>query len=122
MPALLGVPVKSRDRIVVTGPVDVELDYFVNGVRRGFSEHEPYAPNKSLRPEVRNVPFGAQYPEDLRDILVQNGTLNADYTPNEAPAARLGWELENPDEVPVHRRFWLTNEERNRLLRSESRR
>jgi hypothetical protein len=42
------------------------------------------------------VPFGTQFPEGLRRILVENGTLNADFTPNEATAARLGWELADP--------------------------
>ena len=44
--------------------------------------------------------------EPLRDILVANGILNSDYTPNEATAARLGWklaDLADPDIDPEHK-------------------
>ena len=86
----------SRERIEVrTAPsdADCEFAYFVNGVRRGFAEYEPYLPNSAFRPEVKGVPFGTQYPQALRNILVKSGVLNADYTPNEATATRLGWKL-----------------------------
>jgi len=94
--ALLAVPVKSRDSIVVVGDRDVEFDYFVNGVRRGFAEYTPYAKNLMIRPEVVGLEFGRQYPRAWRDLLVQNGILLEDYTPNLDTAARLGWELRYP--------------------------
>jgi hypothetical protein len=99
-PALLYVIEQSRERIVVGGTNDVRFHYHVNGVRRGFADYEPYLPNSAFKPEQRGVPFGTQYPKALRDILVQNGILNADYTPNEATAARLGWELLDADQMP----------------------
>jgi hypothetical protein len=37
---------------------------------------------------------------ELRDVLVRNGILNPDYTPNEETAARLGWRLLDADEMP----------------------
>jgi hypothetical protein len=46
------------------------------------------------------VPFGGQWPKELRDVLVRNGILNPDYTPNEATAARLGWTLLEAGEMP----------------------
>lgn len=99
-PALLFVIEKGRERIVVGGTADVAFDYQVNGVRRGFARYEPYLTSDAFRPEQRGVPFGGQWPKALRDILVQNGILNADYTPNEVTAARLGWELLGADEMP----------------------
>jgi len=99
-PALLYVVEKGRERIVVGGTADVAFDYQVNGVRRGFARYEPYLTSDAFRPEQRGVPFGGQWPKALRDILVQNGILNADYTPNEATAARLGWELLGADAMP----------------------
>lgn len=99
-PALLYVVEKGRERIVVGGTADVAFDYQVNGVRRGFARYEPYLTSDAFRPEQRGVPFGGQWPQELRDILVQNGILNADYTPNEATASRLGWELLGADEMP----------------------
>jgi hypothetical protein len=113
--AVLCVPIATRERIVVKGQPDCEFHYLVNGVRRGFAKYEPYLENHAFRPEVRGVPFGTQYPKELRDVLVANGILNADYTPNESTAARLGWKLKDPEAVPVRERWWLTSEERDRL-------
>jgi hypothetical protein len=94
-PAVLWVESKGLDQIVVHGSMDVEFDYFVNGVRRGFREIELVADNQAFVPELRGVPFGTQYPDDYRQILVDNGILNADYTPNETTAAALGWTLKD---------------------------
>ncbi|MBL8901114.1 MAG: collagen-like protein [Planctomycetes bacterium] len=98
-PAGLWVESRSLERIAVRGLADVEFDYFVNGVRRGYEGHQTMRENQSYRPRQRGVPFGTQYPQEIRDILVANGILNPDYTPNEATAARLGWKLEDPDPV-----------------------
>lgn len=87
----------SRERIVVRGTEDCEFAYQVNGVRRGFAKYEPYASSNGIfQPEVLGLPFGTQYPEQLRHILVQNGTLQGDFTPNPQTAARLGWKLRVP--------------------------
>ena len=53
-------------------------------------------------PEVRGVPYATQYSEGHRRILVENGMLNPDFTPNEATAAVMGWTLRDPepDELP----------------------
>jgi len=96
LPAALYVVSKDLDRIVVRGNVDVDFDYFVNGVRRGYGDFETMAENRFFVPTERGVPFGTQYPEAVRQILVENGTLNPDYTPNEATAAANGWTLRDP--------------------------
>ncbi len=117
--ARLMVASYSRNRIVVRGTQDCEFHYFVNGVRRGYTKYEPYQPNTAYKPEIRGVPYGGQYPKELRDILVHNGVLNPDYTPNEATAAKLGWKLKDPSEVPVRERWWLSDEERRALIKKE---
>ncbi|HKE01345.1 MAG TPA: hypothetical protein VKE69_10080 [Planctomycetota bacterium] len=96
-PAALWIESQDLDRVVVRGTPDVEFHYFANGVRRGYSDLVAIRENHGWVPETRGVPFATQYPEAIRRILVENGTLNADYTPNEATAARLGWKLEAPD-------------------------
>ena len=103
-PAFLWVESESLDRIVVRGNVDVKFHYFVNGVRRGYADFETIAENHGYVPAVRGVPYGTQYPEAVRRILVDNGILNPDFTPNEATAARLGWKLVDKDsgEAAVH--------------------
>ena len=45
---------------------------------------------------VRGV--GNQYPPAYRQLLVENGILNADFTPDEDTAAALGWTLREPEE------------------------
>jgi len=100
---LLCVKEKSLERIVVMGEEDVEFDYFVNGVRRGFSNHKTVRENHSFVPEFKGKPYGTQYPEDYRKILVENGTLNPDFTPNEGTASRMGWTLKDKEEDPQNR-------------------
>jgi len=119
--AVLAAIEVGREKIVIEGSKDCEFAYFVNGVRRGFARYEPYVPNTAFRPDVKGAPFGTQYPEALRDILVENGLLNPDYTPNEATAKRLGWELLDQGEVPVNERWWVPYEERQRLMKSTGR-
>ncbi|HET6201915.1 MAG TPA: hypothetical protein VFI25_03835 [Planctomycetota bacterium] len=96
-PAILWVERKDLGWIVVRGNADGEFDYFVNGVRRGFAGHQAIHENKGFVPEFRGVPYGTQYPEALRRILVENGTLNPDFTPNEETARRLGRTLQDPE-------------------------
>ena len=71
----------------------MEFDYFVNGVRRGYSHVETIGENFAYRPTLRGAPYGLHYPQESRDLLVESGILNADYTPNEPTAAALGWTL-----------------------------
>ncbi len=96
--ANLWIESKNLERIVVRGEENVEFDYFVNGVRRGYADVQLIRENHAYVPEVRGVPYGTQYPEALCKILVDNGILNPDYTPNEQTAARLGWTLKEPHE------------------------
>ena len=95
---VLWIESKNLDRIAIRGSQDVEFDYFVNGVRRGYADVQLIRENHAYVPEVRGVPYGTQYPEAVRQILVENGTLNPDYTPNEQTAAMLGRTLKEPNE------------------------
>ena len=52
------------------------------------------APNRTFVPTDAGVPFGRQFTDEYRAILVENGTLNADFTPNVGTAARQGWRLD----------------------------
>jgi hypothetical protein len=95
--AELWVESVDLQRIVVRGAGETEFDYLVQGVRRGFGKTEPMRKNRSFVPEERGIPFGEHYPAELRRILVENGTLNPDFTPNEETAASMGWTLRDPD-------------------------
>jgi len=94
--ANLAVTVKTRDRIVVIGSADVQFDYLVNGVRQGYPKHKAIIENMMFRPEVIGLEYGHHLPPGVRELLVQNGTLNHDYTPNLETAARLGWPMRMP--------------------------
>lgn len=91
---------RSRERIVVASDLDCEVDVLVNGVRRGFAGFEPLRENRAFRPTVRGEPWGAWLPEGERKLLVENGTLRPDFTPDEATAAALGWTLADPAASP----------------------
>ncbi|MCZ6817850.1 MAG: hypothetical protein O7F76_14280, partial [Planctomycetota bacterium] len=92
----LWVQAKGLDQIVVRGNGEVDFDYFVNGVRRGFADLELIRENHAYVPVERGVPYGTQYLEAHRRILVENGILNPDFTPNEETAALMGWTLKDP--------------------------
>lgn len=94
--AVLWVESQDLGRIVVRGDADARFHYFVNGVRRGYAGFETVRGNAAYVPAVRGVPYGTQYPPAVRELLVQNGTLNPDFTPNEATALREGWTLAEP--------------------------
>lgn len=113
-PALVWVEETNLERIVVRGDMDVSFHYFVNGVRRGFADHEPMRENVDWVPRYRGVPYGTQYPQAVRDILVENGTLNPDFTPNEATANKLGWTLiDLSDEADPSERVSMMKERTN---------
>ncbi len=99
--------VESADleRVVVRGDADLDLDYFVNGVRRGYAGFETIRDNRNFVPRVQGEPFGAELAAEVRALLIANGTLRADFTPNEATADRLGWTLIDPPQPePTPRR------------------
>lgn len=85
------------DGIEVRGTEDCEFTYWVVGLRRGFETHEPFADNHAFRPKTAGVPFGSEYPKPYRDLLVENGTLNPDYTPNLQTAAKAAWQLRDAE-------------------------
>ena len=112
----------TREEIVVRGTSDCRFCYTVNGVRAGYVDYEPFRDDYTgFRPRVRGVPFGQQYPEAYRKLLVANGILNADFTPNEATARKLGWKLVEPESIAPLRRSWLPAAERKRLHEAQQR-
>ena len=93
----LWVETETLHGIVVRGNGNVRFNYFVNGIRRGFADHESIRENHAYVPDTRGVPYGTQYREGHRRILIENGILNSDFTPNEETAARMGWTLNDSD-------------------------
>jgi len=108
--AMMAVLHQDLHQIVVQASANVKFHYMVNGVRRGYDNLEPVRENHAYRPEVRGIPYGTQYPEEIQAILISTGILNADLTPNEVTAAANGWELREPTERESERaaEFQLT--------------
>jgi hypothetical protein len=94
--AVVYVDLQSLDGIVIRGNADVKVNYMVTGTRLGHKGLETIRENSSFVPEWRGIPFGSQYKPAYRQLLVKNGILNADFTPNEATAAKNGWALKDP--------------------------
>ena len=92
--AVMCVDSKDLARIEVRSSVDCDFSYFVNGVRRGFADHQPIQPNSSFVPAVQGVPYGRNLSPRVRATLVSTGILNPDFTPNEGTAQIQGWTLE----------------------------
>ncbi|MEM6671827.1 MAG: VCBS repeat-containing protein [Planctomycetota bacterium] len=120
-PAMLWVESASLERIVVRGSSDVAFDYFVNGVRRGYADVELVGENRAYRPAEVGLPFGEGLPAEIRQMLVDNGTLNPDFTPNEQTALRLGWKLDPAGTAAAarERRLGLHREEPIEVLGPE---
>ena len=92
-PAMLWVETEGLQQIVVRGDEDCTFHYQVNGVRRGYTDFEPIRSNVMFVPEKRGVAFGEYLAPEVRQMLVTNGTLKADFTPDEETAREMGWVL-----------------------------
>lgn len=90
---------KDLDEIHVAGERDIAFDYLVNGVRRGHAGFQAIRENRSFVPHVRGEVYAS--PDAVRELLVENGTLNADFTPSERTARRMGWTLHDPAPEPL---------------------
>jgi hypothetical protein len=95
-PALVWIQSQSLEQILVRANADVTVNYMVTGTRRGFRGLETIREDAAFVPEYRGLPFGLQYRPEYRQLLVQNGLLNTDFTPNEETALRLGPPLRDP--------------------------
>ena len=115
-PGGLWIEARGLDYVIVRYDKDIEFDYVVNGVRRGFEERQPIHENHSFVPELRGIEFGTQYPEAYRQILVENGILNPDYTPNEVTAATMGWTLAEPIEPELREESEALRQARTRAI------
>ena len=92
-----------KSKITVRASEDCEFTYLVMGKRRGFETQQTVRENVDFRPTLLGVPFGQQYPKSYRDLLVENGILNTNYTPNVQTALKNGWKLREPTQVEFER-------------------
>jgi hypothetical protein len=82
------------DRILLRGSRDVEFFYIVNGVRRTHKDLTSIGPGQEFLPESSRATIPAYLTEGQKQMLISNGTYNADGTVNMETARRLGWDKE----------------------------
>jgi hypothetical protein len=80
------------DKIVIQGSSDVAFSYVVNGVRKGFEDHQAIAENTDFVPRSPSDDRFATINAEARRRLEANGILNPDGSINLDTAHRLGWD------------------------------
>jgi hypothetical protein len=82
---------EGLDGIVVRASRDVKFHYLVQGVRSAFRDHQPIAENTMFVPRSSDAQMPTALSVQQKKRLVENGTYNADGTPNKDTARALGW-------------------------------
>ena len=72
---------------------NVKVHYVVYAEREAVRNPDPIIENVHFRPDPERD-FLAHLPDSFRQLMIQNGTLNADGTVNMETAKRLGWDKE----------------------------
>lgn len=73
------------------GTGDVEFDFLVMGARSALPAHVAIRENTHFAPQPGTTIGEGQLPGSYRELMIENGTLNADGSVNESSAAALGW-------------------------------
>jgi hypothetical protein len=98
--ATVGVVSEGEEGIVVQASRSLKVHYVVYAERRSIKNPDPIVENEHFRPKWDQDSF-ASLPASYRELLIQNGTLNADGTVNRETARRLGWDQVWAKEVPA---------------------
>jgi hypothetical protein len=92
--ATVGVAKIDLNEIVVEASRNVEFSYLVQGVRANFKDAQPIVSNREFMPESPGQMIPGWLSERQKQVLISNGTYNADGTANLETAHRLGWDKE----------------------------
>jgi len=91
-PAIIVCMSKSLDKIVFQGSADVDFDYMVNGIRKGYETYKDLRNNFLFVPRRSSDAWLAKLPPEAVRRLKANKILNDDGTVNAETAHRLGWD------------------------------
>ncbi len=93
--SLATIAVKSKDlnTVVLMASQDVDFDYQVNGVRKGYVGYDPVQPNRIYVPHSASDTLPTWLTDTQKQTLIGNGTYHADGTVNLTTAHALGWDL-----------------------------
>lgn len=91
-PAVIVCMSKSLDKIIFQGSADVDFDYMVNGVRKGYEAYKDLRKNFLFVPRRSSDTWLGRLPPEAVRRLKANGILNDDGTVNAETARRMGWD------------------------------
>ncbi len=91
-PAGVAVTSKDLNHITLVSTQDVDFDYLVNGVRKGYAGYDPLQPNRIYVPHSATDTLPTWLTDTQRQTLISNGTYNTDGTVNLTIAHNLGWD------------------------------
>ena len=91
--ATVAVLDEGPEGIVVQASRNVKVHYVVYAEREAVRNPDPIIENVHFRSDPGRD-FLANLPDTFRQLMIQNGTLNADGTANLETAKRLGWDKE----------------------------
>ncbi|HEX9150278.1 MAG TPA: hypothetical protein VF958_14070 [Thermoanaerobaculia bacterium] len=90
--AVIAVARVGLDRIVLRSSRNVEFFYLVNGVRKTHKDLAPIVAGNEYAPASADARMPPSLTDGQRQMLVSNGTYNADGSVNLETARRLGWD------------------------------
>ena len=91
--ATVGVLKADLNEIVVQSSRNLEFYYMVNGIRRTHRHlTSPIGEGMEYMPRSADATMPLYLTEGQKQLLIQNGTYNADGTVNMETARRLGWD------------------------------
>ena len=91
--ATVAVIAEGPEGIVVQASRNVKIHYVVYAEREAVRNSDPVIENVHFRPDPERDSL-AHLPDTFRQLMIQNGTLNADGSVNMETARRLGWDKE----------------------------
>ena len=91
-PAVIVCMSKTLDRIIFQGSADVDFDYMVNGIRKGYETYKDLRNNFLFVPRRSSDTWLAKLPPEAVRRLKANKILNDDGTVNVETARRMGWD------------------------------
>lgn len=89
--ATVGVLRADLNEIVVQASRNLEFSYLVQGVRASFKDVSPYRYGNDFMPRNASARIPLSLSPRQRELLIENGTYNADGTVNMETARRAGW-------------------------------
>jgi hypothetical protein len=89
--ATVGVLRADLNEIVVQASRNLEFSYLVQGVRASFKDVSPYRFGNDFMPRSAKARIPLSLSPRQKELLIENGTYNADGTVNMETARRAGW-------------------------------